>query len=169
MWERLKSVVSQITIEPMLFLGALSMILTLVPQNQLILYKTCLEPEFELSDDFCQNINQNANTTEYQDLIEPAVAQFNVIKDVVANIVPIFLAFYLGAWSDHFGRKPLLYTTQLGKVISAGFGVLNVYFISWSKEVYLVTVILPETLTGKHLLNGIWKMNDGRLTFQEVT
>ncbi|XP_059091356.1 proton-coupled folate transporter-like [Tigriopus californicus] len=151
MWGRLKGVLVQITIEPMLFLGAFSTILTLVPQNQLILYKTCLVPEFELSEEFCQQINQNANTTEYQDLIEPAVAQFNVIKDVVAHAVPIFLAFYLGAWSDHFGRKPLLYTTQVGKVISAAFAVLNVYFIAWSKEVYLVTVILPEALTGGYL------------------
>lgn len=33
--------------------------------------------------------------------------------------------------------------------MAATFGVLNAYFISWRKEIFLVTAVLPEVLTGE--------------------
>ncbi|TRY70475.1 hypothetical protein TCAL_16429 [Tigriopus californicus] len=121
MWGRLKGVLVQITIEPMLFLGAFSTILTLVPQNQLILYKTCLVPEFELSEEFCQQINQNANTTEYQDLIEPAVAQFNVFTVDGEQAVQYLYVVRIFTWGVN---EYSAYTTVSSLISSCGICIL---------------------------------------------
>ena len=77
------------------------------------------------------------------------MAHFNVIKSVVDHTIPILLSFYLGAWSDHFGRKPLIFASHGGVVVGAIFACVNAYYLEWRKEVFLWTAILPEALVGR--------------------
>ena len=81
------------------------------------------------------------------------MAHFNVLKTVVEHTLPILLSFYLGAWSDYFGRKPLIYACQGGVVVGAVFAFVNAYFLEWRKEVFLWTSVLPEALVGNTDLN----------------
>ena len=37
------------------------------------------------------------------------VAQFGVYESIVDHLFPIICSFFLGSWSDSFGRKWLLY------------------------------------------------------------
>ena len=143
---------STITIEPMLFLCSLAYTLVGVAQQQLIIYKTCLgfQDKYNFTDEYCDNINDYTNSSGYVDHIEPAVAEYNVINTIVMHVLPILLSFYLGAWTDYFGRKTLLLVTTFGQVIAGGLGLLNVYYIEWSRWWFLVSTVVPEVLTGLH-------------------
>ena len=37
------------------------------------------------------------------------MAQFSVYESIVDHLIPILFSFFLGSWSDNFGRKYLLY------------------------------------------------------------
>ena len=83
--------------------------------------------------EFCSHIEDFTNTTAYDD-IEKKVASFNGIISWAEHFVPILLAFYIGSWSDHWGRKPFLAVCMLGRVIGAGFSLLNaVYLDEWNR------------------------------------
>ena len=148
-WSKVKEACSKITLEPMVFVTHLALLIPAITNNQLILYKTCMEEKFGLDEEFCADIQEHTNTSVYKEEIEPAVARYNVIRTAVADAMPIFLAFYCGSWSDHFGRKPLIYVTHTAKILGAVFALLNVIFIEWSKEVFILTAILPEAIVGK--------------------
>ena len=71
-----------------------------------------------MTEEFCLNFENNTKTPEYTD-IEAEVASFNFIISVTEHTVPILLSFYIGSWSDCFGRSSLLtyisYKTLRGK------------------------------------------------------
>ena len=67
--------------------------------------KSCLN-DFGYSEEFCENLlDHDAENTEVQN----AVAQFSVYESIVDHLIPILFSFFLGSWSDNFGRKYLLY------------------------------------------------------------
>lgn len=105
---RMAAALSAVTIEPMVATFSMAVSMVSVVQQQLIIYKTCMQPEFGLDQEFCENINDNTNSSGYTDDVEPEVGRYNVAKSVVEHVIPIFLSFYLGAWTDNFGRKRLL-------------------------------------------------------------
>lgn len=39
--------------------------------------------------------------------------------------------------------------TSFGQLVGAGFGLVNAFYIEWSKEVFLFTTLLPVVLTGQ--------------------
>ena len=70
-----------------------------------VLDKSCLN-DFGYSEEFCENLlDHDAENTEVQN----AVAQFSVYESIVDHLIPILFSFFLGSWSDNFGRKYLLY------------------------------------------------------------
>ena len=73
--------------------------------NSLVLDKSCLN-DLGYSEEFCENLlDHDAENTEVQN----AVAQFSVYESIVDHLIPILFSFFLGSWSDNFGRKYLLY------------------------------------------------------------
>ena len=48
--------------------------------------------------------NSAANTD-----VQNEVAQFKVYESIVDHVFPVVCSFFLGSWSDNFGRKYLLY------------------------------------------------------------
>ena len=47
------------------------------------------------------------------------VINFNNITAITEHTVPILLSFYIGSWSDRFGRKPFLAFSMAGKALGA--------------------------------------------------
>jgi len=77
---------------------------------------------------------------------------FNTIITYAEHLVPILLAFYIGSWSDHFGRKIFLGMCMTGKILQALANLLNaIYLSSWNRWVWLATVMPPQSLTGGFL------------------
>ena len=84
-------------------------------------------------------------------------AQFQIYEDLVQKLLPIFLAFYYGAWCDIFGRKYILYIYFSSKMMTQFLVVLNAYFLEWKKEYYLIAAV-PVALAGGHVgyTTAVW-------------
>ena len=54
-----------------------------------------MEPQFNLTQDFCGDIESFSNTTEYDD-VEKEVTVFMNAVAMMEQIVPVVLAFYIG-------------------------------------------------------------------------
>ena len=57
-----------------------------------------------------------------------------VYESIVDHLFPIICSFFLGSWSDSFGRKYLLYCYFLFCMVHTGGLMLNAYFMQWPKE-----------------------------------
>lgn len=45
----------------------------------------------------------------------------NVVSNILESLVPAVLSFFLGVWSDTYGRKPLIVWPLLGKFLFCFF------------------------------------------------
>merc|ERR550519_2402508 len=70
---------------------------------------------------------------------------------VLWTIFPIICSFFLGSWSDSFGRKWLLYLFYVFCLIQNGALMLNSYFMDWPKEYLLFSANLPVAISGGHI------------------
>lgn len=68
--------------------------------------------------------------------------------DMVSSIFTIFISFYLGAWCDLFGRKPLIYMFWVAKIINQALILLQAIFLKM-KKAYIYLATLPVTLVGR--------------------
>ena len=124
--QRFRVLLSLMTIEPMMVMQGIASSIVTYPTDQMILYKICRETE---SDEFCANIEEYTNTTNY-DMVEEKVVNFNNVITLSEHLVPILLSFYIGSWSDHYGRIPFLAFCMSGKVAGAVFNLLNAIYLS---------------------------------------
>ena len=76
---------------------------------------------------------------------------YNYIS-LAEHLIPIFISFYLGSWSDHYGRKPFLYISMTGMLFSSVMNLMNaIYLKDWDKWVWLTSVILSKNIFGGKL------------------
>ena len=57
------------------------------------------------------------------------VVSFNNVIAITNNVIPILLSFYLGSWSDQFGRLPFLGLYMIGRTLSALANFLNAVYL----------------------------------------
>ena len=80
------------------------------------------------------------------------MSDFYNYMSLAEHLVPIFISFYLGSWSDHWGRKPFIFLSMTGMLFSAGMNLINVVYLrEWSKWVWLGSVIFIKNAFGGHL------------------
>ncbi|KAK9877562.1 hypothetical protein WA026_018666 [Henosepilachna vigintioctopunctata] len=117
--------------------------------TNLLIYRTCYinlgynESECALlgSDD------KDDYTQKLEDIVEPYANVISLVLTFVPGIICAILALFIGAWSDRFGRKPVMVLTMAGQTIS--FGIVILFCIlsnisSW----YLVATCIPIILCG---------------------
>jgi PCFT/HCP family folate transporter-like MFS transporter 1/3 len=78
--------------------------------TQLLLVRNCQEM-FPLNGTNCDLLVYKIDTEEARQLealLEPRVTLLHMYKTVIEACFPMFLSLFLGPWSDHYGRKPLL-------------------------------------------------------------
>lgn len=46
--------------------------------------------------------------------IQSYVADMFLTRTLMESIVPAFCGLFIGSWSDHYGRKPLLVVSMIG-------------------------------------------------------
>ena len=102
--KKLTYILRLMTIEPMMLIQGMASFIGMYPQDQMLLYKICREDKFNLTVDFCSNIENHTDTGAY-DAVEKEVVSFNNIISLAENLIPILFSFYIGSWSDRFGRK----------------------------------------------------------------
>ena len=69
---------------------------------------------------------------------------YNYIS-LAEHFVPILMSFYLGSWSDHWGRKPFIYMTMTGMLFSSVMNLMNAIFLKeWNKWIWIISVVLSK-------------------------
>ena len=134
-----------ITLEPvMLFYGVIRSI-DRIANSQLLLDKTCLN-DFGFDQEICDDL---VHWKENNTVVQNEVAQYEVYESIVDHLFPVIFSFFLGSWSDSFGRKWLLYLYFVICIIQNGTLMLNSYFMEWPKEFLLFSVNLPVALSSQ--------------------
>ncbi|XP_035794014.1 proton-coupled folate transporter-like [Anopheles albimanus] len=134
----------KISVEPTMFLYMMAFMLTSVVEQAFFLYKACTV-DHGYSHDICLNIEQ------YQDIkkeVQVTTSTFHQWNNIAMYVVPIFLAMFLGAWSDRRGRKLPLVLGLCGKLFYSVMIVVNTRMPTWPVEYIIYTATLPSVLTG---------------------
>ncbi|XP_023322692.1 uncharacterized protein LOC111697052 isoform X2 [Eurytemora carolleeae] len=152
MMKRIRRAYSLMTIEPlMLLLGVASNMIN-VPQEQMLLYKICSESQFNVTDEYCRHFEEHKNESTYNE-IESEVVYFNNIITYAEYFLPVIISFYIGSWSDIFGRKGFIALCVAAKTLAAFFNLLNAIFLSsWNRWIWLGTVVAVKNLSGGYLV-----------------
>ena len=77
------------------------------------------------------------------------VVNFNNVISFSENIVPILLAFYIGSWSDKFGRIPFIALFMAGTLLRlTGTLIAGIFLEEINKWVWLGIVMPVTCLSG---------------------
>lgn len=124
-----------ITVEPTLFFYSLSMLVVSVIKDSIYFERACEHRGFE---------NCTSLSIENKKIIQLDVSNFLQWNGLVRQIIPIILAFYIGAWSDKRGRKVTLIMGLTGELI---YSLLYLYVII-DKNIPLNYFIFIVTIPG---------------------
>ena len=80
------------------------------------------------------------------------MTQFKVYRTLVGSVLPVFFAFYLGAWADLFGRKLLFKVYLAARMMEQLVVIACAYWLDSKKE-YLLLASLPTAFAGGF---GVW-------------
>ncbi|XP_017039327.1 proton-coupled folate transporter [Drosophila ficusphila] len=148
-WSRL---FNMFYIEPVIFMLLFSHMLSgTVMRNQLI-YQTCTTI-FQYNETDCKLLDSKNTTSEIQAIeteLQSYVANMFLTRTLFESIVPAICGLFIGSWSDHYGRKPLLIVSMVGFSASA----LLASAICWLSSYYMVNpwwytlAALPHSLLG---------------------
>ena len=138
------------TIEPIILLVSLVTSIDSVALNQLLVDKSCAQ-DFNFTQEVCDNIQTNKTLEHELSMVENEIAQYKVYENFIEQLFPIVMSFFLGSWSDIFGRKIVLYVFFAFRILEGSLLLVNVYFMEWPKEYMLLTVKLPLALSGGQL------------------
>ncbi|XP_018790462.1 PREDICTED: proton-coupled folate transporter-like isoform X2 [Bactrocera latifrons] len=138
-WRRLRFYL----VEPMVFilLFAYNLSETIV-KNQII-YQTCTSIFFFNESDCGQLGTKNASehVKQIETTIQPYAARIFMTSSLIESFVPAFCGVFIGAWSDRFGRKPLLITAYSAIIAQLS---TNSLVSPW----YYLLAVLPLSLIG---------------------
>ena len=146
----LLKVLSNITIEPSLFLINFGDVLDDISFTQMVLFKSCTV-DFGFNETVCNDL------VDYEDankIVQDEAASFSVYQTLVATIFPIFFSFYLGAWCDLFGRKLLFKVYLTARCLDQMVVLICAIFINSPKE-YLLLARIPSSLAGGKSVFGL--------------
>lgn len=131
-----------ISVEPVMFMYMFAQMLTNVIEQDLVVQKVC-RVNLNLSTEICENVKQSNFSVH----VQKTTSIYYQWECVAAHIFPMFLALYLGAFSDLYGRKLPLMIGLSGKLIYSVMMVLNAYMINWPLKYIIFTATLPSALT----------------------
>jgi PCFT/HCP family folate transporter-like MFS transporter 1/3 len=97
-------------VEPGIFLAMLGQALSGAVITQLLLVWNC-QKMFPLNATKCDMLVYKIDTQEARELeavLEPRVTVLQMYKTVIESCIPVILSLFVGPWSDHHGRKPLI-------------------------------------------------------------
>ncbi|XP_015181903.1 PREDICTED: proton-coupled folate transporter-like [Polistes dominula] len=112
----------------MMVICAISMLGAIM--TELVLYRTCTIV-LNINETECLLLKNNGSSSEalkINELVQPVIYKFNIFRSMIENLLPTILSFFVGPWSDTYGRKPLIITSLLGYTL--GFFLLSL-MSSW--------------------------------------
>ena len=139
-------ILSNITIEPAFFVITFASGLDNIASEQMVIWKSCIN-DFNFTENICENLNNDTLYETEKGLVTDELTHFNFIKTLVTSIVPFFMAFYLGAWADIFGRKPIFYLFLTTYALEQAVVMVCAYYFDSPKE-WLLLSYIPRNLAG---------------------
>lgn len=77
------------------------------------------------------------------------MVNFNNARSLTQNFVPVIIAFYIGSWSDKYGRKPFMFLFLAGTFIDLiGTLLSGIFLDEINKYVWLAISLPARSLTG---------------------
>lgn len=146
--QQLKSNKNNFILEPAVFLMAIAFSLTGVVFVNEVIYQGCV---FILNqeDEDCRQLGAENVTEEIErleEMIQPYASKIQMTRTMVESFLPAILSFFIGPWSDKFGRKPVLLCSLFGFFISNV--LMTIFcFVSVNPWVFMMAFI-PVALSG---------------------
>jgi len=112
-----------ITVEPAIFLQSFNWGLQSVISQNLMIAKVCRD--FGYNATICANID---NHTMEENMVQAGVTSLNMNLQILSALPSIFLGFFVGAWSDRNGRKPVILGPMLGYIVANLVWLINIYY-----------------------------------------
>ncbi|XP_032590186.1 uncharacterized protein LOC6560311 isoform X2 [Drosophila grimshawi] len=139
-------------IEPVVFLLLFSVTLSNTILRNQIIYQTCTVIfNYNVSDcKLLDDKNASAEIKAIETELQPYVANLFLSRTLLESIVPAFCGLFIGAWSDHYGRKPLLIVSMIGFaasfLVTAAICELSTYYVinPW----WYIAAAVPHSILG---------------------
>lgn len=129
-----ESCISKITVEPVIFCYAFGIILH-VPVIQQYIHKRIAEDKgvvynttASVSNCEFTPVNRNGETTKIQKAVQSEASFMQLGVVFSASAPSLFVALFLGAWSDRAGRRRVMGLPIFGSAIESGIILLVIYF-----------------------------------------
>ncbi|CAH0590195.1 unnamed protein product [Chrysodeixis includens] len=138
-----------ITMEFPMFLIMLGISLAGTAISNILLYRTCVH-SLEYPEDECRiflAIDKKNVTNPLEGPVQRYATLVGTVRGVLEALVPAFLSFFLGVWSDSHGRKPLIVWPIFGITISSGLMVVYSLMESLGPWWFILAAI-PYSLCG---------------------
>ncbi|XP_034654994.1 uncharacterized protein LOC117892693 [Drosophila subobscura] len=139
-------------IEPVVFMLLFSHTLSGTIQRNQVIYQTCTVI-FHYNESDCKQLdskNASAEINAIETELQPYVANLFLSRTLLESIVPAFCGLFIGSWSDHYGRKPLLIVSMIGFsasfLLMAAICELSSYYVvnPW----WYILAAVPHSLLG---------------------
>ncbi|XP_050323859.1 uncharacterized protein LOC126755374 [Bactrocera neohumeralis] len=139
-------------IEPIVFVLVFAHSLSGTILRNQIIYQACTTV-FNYNESICEELgtkNASEQATKIETEVQPYVANLFMIRTLLESIVPALCGVFIGSWSDHYGRKPLLVISMIGfsftYIIAAVICQIAVYqpVNPW----YYVLAVVPHSVLG---------------------
>lgn len=127
-----------------MFLYMMAFMLTTVVEQVFFVYKAC-RVDHGYDEDICRNIEKHINIKKE---VQKTVSLFHQWDSIAGHIIPIFLALFLGAWSDKRGRKLPLIIGLFGKLYYSLMIIVNANQPTWPLNYVVYTATIPAAFSG---------------------
>ncbi|XP_058465032.1 proton-coupled folate transporter-like [Malaya genurostris] len=146
-----------VSYEPAMLLLCFAIALSDTELTHQIIYQTCRFQGFSLRD--CERLAENPNTPGVEEIeasVKLAVTSIATVIAVIKSVIPAFGALVLGAWSDRYGRKPVVMIASCGLLLTC-FILTGLNFLSAFVQLnpwYYVVAYVPFALPGGMVIVG---------------
>ncbi|XP_055526742.1 proton-coupled folate transporter-like [Wyeomyia smithii] len=140
-----------VSYEPAVLLFCFALSLSEIELTHQIIYQTCQVQGFELHD--CLLVGTGVSTpgvAEIEAQVKPAAATVTTTIVVIKAVIPAFSAIVFGAWSDRYGRKPVVVIASFGLLFSY-VGLAGLHYLSSFMQLnswYYVAAYIPFSVVG---------------------
>ncbi|KAH8369651.1 hypothetical protein KR093_000526 [Drosophila rubida] len=139
-------------IEPVVFMLLFSLTLSNTIMRNQVIYQTCTVIfHYNVSDcKLLDDKNASAEIKAIETELQPYVANLFLSRTLLESIVPAFCGLFIGSWSDHYGRKPLLIVSMIGFaasfLVTAAICELSSYYVinPW----WYIAAAVPHSMLG---------------------
>lgn len=149
---RIKYIVNNITVEPLLAFFIVSSVLGNLTTQNLNLQKSC-RVNLNMSDETCTALEKRNTSNLIHDeeaRVQELVTDMMMWQSIIQHTVPCIFVIFIGSWSDRTRRrKPILILPIFGELVRVlGLLICVFYFYELPMEIAGLVESLPSSLTG---------------------